>query len=385
MKVAVVLPELDPWSGGGFTFQESLAAAVGRLRGETRHEFVIYSRGDAGPGSVRMPASRRALASRRLVRLTREAQERTLGIRPVSGRTWFERSLAREGIDLVWFGTPPAEDCRGLPFVFTVWDLEYLEQPWFPEVSADGEWELRHVFYSRYVPRATRIIVPNDAGGEQLMRHFHVGPERVLVLPHPTPEFARRAAAAPDPGDRPDLPTPYLLYPAQFWSHKNHGTLLGALAMLPEYTLVLAGSDKGCLKHVRGIARDLGVLDRVRFLGFVETSELVRLYRGAHALVYLSFFGPENLPPLEAFALGCPVVQADVAGAREQLGEAALRVPPTDASAVAAAVRQFEDPTFRERMTEDGRARAAGYTADGYVRGVVEFLDEFEPIRSSWP
>ena len=127
------------------------------------------------------------------------------------------------------------------------------------------------------------------------------------------------------------------------------------------------------------------MLDRVRFLGFVETSELVRLYRGAHALVYLSFFGPENLPPLEAFALGCPVVQADVAGAREQLGDAALRVPPTDASAVAAAVRRFEDPTFREGMTEDGRARAAGYTADGYVRGVVEFLNEFEPIRSSWP
>ena len=380
-----MLPELDPWSGGGFTFQESLAAAVGRLQGQTGHEFVIYSRSDAGPGSIRMPASRRALASRRLVRLTREAQERALGIRPVSGRTWFERSLAREGIDLVWFGTPPAEDCRGLPFVFTVWDLEYLEQPWFPEVSADGEWELRHVFYSRYVPRATRIIVPNEAGAEQLMRHFRVGSERVLVLAHPTPEFARRAAAQPDPGDPPDLPTPYLLYPAQFWSHKNHPTLLRALALLPEYTLVLVGSDKGYLEHVRSIARELGVLDRVRFLGFVETGELVRLYRGAHALVYLSFFGPENLPPLEAFALGCPVVQADVAGAREQLSDAALLVPPTDPSAVAEAVRRLADSGLRQRQTEAGRARAAGYTAEGYVQGMVHFLDEFEPVRSCWP
>ena len=385
MRVAVVLPELDPRSGGGFTFQDSLAAAVEHARGETRHDFVIYSRGDAGPGSIRMPSSRRALASRRLVRLTREAQERALGIRPVSGRTWFERSLEREGIELVWFGTPPAEDCRGLPFVFTVWDLEYLEQPWFPEVSADGEWELRHVFYSRYVPRATRIIVPNDAGREQLMRHFRVGPERVLVLPHPTPEFARRAAAQPDPGERADIPSPYLLYPAQFWSHKNHGTVLRALAELPEYTLVLVGSDKGYLDHVRGIARSLGVLDRVRFLGFVDTDELVRLYRGAHALMYLSFFGPENLPPLEAFALGCPVVQADVPGAREQLGDAALRVPPTDAAAAAAAVRRFEDPALRARLTEEGRRRAEGYTADAYVRGVVDFLDEFEPVRSCWP
>jgi glycosyltransferase involved in cell wall biosynthesis len=385
VRVAVVLPELDPRLGGGFRFQSSLAEAIQRARDGTRHEFVIYSRGDAGPGSVTLPVSRRALASRRLVRLTREAQERALGVRPVSGRTWFERSLERERIDLVWFGTPSAEDCAGIPFVFTVWDLAYLEQPWFPEVSAGGEWELRHSFYSRYVPRATRIVVPNAAGREQLMRHFRVAQERVLVLPHPTPEFARRAATAPARRARADIPAPYLLYPAQYWSHKNHATLLRALADLPEYTLVCVGSDRGYLEHVRRLAGDLGVIDRVRFLGFVETDELVSLYRGAHALVYLSFFGPENLPPLEAFALGCPVVQADVPGAREQLGEAALLVPPTDSGAAVVAVRRCEDPEVRARHVEKGRIRAGCYTADAYVEGVLAFLDEFAPIRSCWP
>jgi glycosyltransferase involved in cell wall biosynthesis len=385
VRVAVVLPELDPRSGGGFTFQESVTAALQRARGGTSHEFVIYSRADAGPGSVRLPSGRRALAARRLVRLGREAQERALGIRPLSGRTWFERSLDREGIDLVWFGTPPAEDCGNRPFLFTVWDLQYLEQPWFPEVSANGEWELRQAFYSRYVPRATRIIVPNRAGSEQVLRHFHVAPDRVLVLPHPTPEFATRAGARPDGGRSSDIPSPYLLYPAQYWPHKNHATLFRALAELPEYSLACVGSDKGYLEHARKLARDLGVLQRVHFVGFVETDDLVALYRGAHALVYLSFFGPENLPPLEAFALGCPVVQADVPGAREQLGDAALLVPPTDAAAVADAVRRFEDPALRTRLVEGGRERAAGYTADAYVRGVLDFLDEFEPVRSCWP
>jgi glycosyltransferase involved in cell wall biosynthesis len=157
------------------------------------------------------------------------------------------------------------------------------------------------------------------------------------------------------------------------------------LADLPEYTLALVGSDKGYLDHVRGIARDLGVLERTRFLGFVETTELATLYGGAHALVYLSFFGPENLPPLEAFALGCPVVQADVPGAREQLGDAALFVSPTDATAAADAVRRLEDPALRARLIEAGRERAGAYSADAYVRGVLDFLDEFEPVRSCWP
>jgi glycosyltransferase involved in cell wall biosynthesis len=385
VRIAVHLPELDPRRGGGFTFQESLAAALERVRGETRHEFVIYAPVDLGPNSVRLQSSRRTLAAGRLVRLTREVQEHALGVRPLSGRTWFERSLDRERIDLVWFGTQRAEDCRGRPFVFTMWDLQHLEQPWFPEVSADGEWELRQVFFSRYVPRATRIIVPNDAGREELLRHFHVGPERVLVLPHPTPEFARRAAASPERASAPAVPAPYLVYPAQFWAHKNHATLLRMLARLPEYTLALVGADKGYLDHVQGIARELGVMERVRFLGFVETAELATLYRGAHALVYLSFFGPENLPPLEAFALGCPVVQADVPGAREQLGDAALFVPPTDEAAAADAVRQLEDAGLRGRLIEAGRERAAVYSADAYVRGVLDFLDEFEPVRSCWP
>jgi glycosyltransferase involved in cell wall biosynthesis len=385
VKVAVVLPELDRESGGGFTFQDSLAAALERARAGTEHEFVIYSHGPPGPGAVQLPATRRALAARRAIRLGREVQERGLGIRPLSGSTWFERSLERERIDLVWFGTPPAEDCGDRPFIFTIWDLQYLEQPWFPEVSAGGEWELRRAFYSRYVPRATRIIVPNPAGREQLMRHFHVGAERVLELPHPTPEFAQRAAPAPARGPAPRVEAPYLLYPGQYWPHKNHATLFAALAKLPEYTLACVGSDKGYLDHVRALARDARVLDRVRFLGFVETDELVALYRGAHALVYLSFFGPENLPPLEAFALGCPVVQSDVPGARDQLGDAALFVAPTDAAAVADAVRRCESEDVRAKLVDAGRTRAAGLTADGYVRGVLDFLDDFEPVRSCWP
>ena len=127
-----------------------------------------------------------------------------------------------------------------------------------------------------------------------------------------------------------------------------------------------------------------GIAELVHFLGFVETDDLVALYQHAHALTYLSFFSPENLPPLEAFALGCPVVAADVPGAREQLGEAAVFVPPTDPVLVQEAVRRLEEPAFRAELVELGRQRAALRTPEAYVRGVVSFLDEFEPTRRSW-
>src|SRR5262249_15477105 len=237
-----------------------------------------------------------------------------------------------------------------LPYVMTVFDIEYVRQPWFPEVSADGEWERRHHHYSRYIPKATRVIVPNEAGRDQVVQHFRINPERVLCLGHPTPSFALEAARRERvPRERVEklgVAQPYLFYPAQFWPHKNHATLFDVVARLARdggapYDLVLVGSDKGWLDHVRSLAREAAVSDRVRLLGFVATEDLVALYQHAHALTYLSFFGPENLPPLEAFALGCPVIAADVPGAREQLGGAALLVPPTEPDRVAEAVRQL--------------------------------------------
>jgi glycosyltransferase involved in cell wall biosynthesis len=100
--------------------------------------------------------------------------------------------------------------------------------------------------------------------------------------------------------------------------------------------------------------------------------------------VYPSRFGPENLPPLEAFALGCPVVAAELPGVRDQLGHAAIVVDPDDPAAFADAVQRVGDPGERERMISAGRERARSWTADDYVRGVIDFLDDFETERRLW-
>jgi glycosyltransferase involved in cell wall biosynthesis len=395
VRVAAVFWGSEPAEGGGHTFGESLSRALRGIAPESRHEFVYYMAGARDttlPDVHRIPSSLFARYLRAATYLVRDVLDYT-GLPRQRLRTWFERSLADERVDVVWFATTYAERCDQ-PFVFTVFDVEHARQPWFPEVGALGEWERRDRHFSRYIRKATRVIVPNEAGRGQIVHHFRVNPERVLCLPHPTPAFARAAGQRePMPRARVDalgIRGRYLLYPAQFWAHKNHATLFESVAGLAEedrepYELVLVGSDKGGqLVHVHSLARAAGIGELVHFLGFVETNDLVALYQHAHALTYLSFFGPENLPPLEAFALGCPVVAADVPGAREQLGDAALLVPPTEPALVAEAVRRLEEPVFRTRLIELGRQRAAMRTPEAYVRGVVSFLDEFEPTRRSW-
>ena len=111
--------------------------------------------------------------------------------------------------------------------------------------------------------KATRVIVPNEAGRDQVVRYFRIEPERVCCLAHPTPDVrargrAARAAAARAGRARSASSGRYLFYPAQFWAHKNHATLFDALAELARdggepYELVLVGSDKGQLDHVRAL------------------------------------------------------------------------------------------------------------------------------------
>src|SRR5262249_53261657 len=127
-----------------------------------------------------------------------------------------------------------------------------------------------------------------------------------------------------------------------------------------------------------------GLEDQVKFLGFVEQNDLIDLYKGAFCLAFPTFCGPDNLPPLEAFALGCPVIASEVPGAREQLGEAAILVPPSSERDLAKAILSLRDQKTRTRFIEAGRARALVTNWHHYVRGLFDSLDEFAAIRRAW-
>jgi glycosyltransferase involved in cell wall biosynthesis len=394
MRVALVVTEVGRGIGGRYTFQEMIVDAVGRLRDETHHEFATLAAGFSRytEGSRRWRLRRMAKVSATIaVRAVHDIQDNVLGKRLVHARTPLQRALEAARADLVWFPTTYAEDVES-PYIATVFDLEHRIKPWFPEVSAHGEFERRDAFYRRYLPKATRVIVPNTSGVAQVGRFYDVLPENCLSLPHPTPEFALRAADVPQ---RPDavvrmlgVQGRYLVYPAQFWPHKNHAAALDALVELrsrgEDVGLVFVGSDVGHRSHVQSQIESRGLSGAVRLLGYVTEDQLVALYQHADALLYVSRFGPENLPPLEALALGCPAIVGEVAGAAEQMGDAAIIVDAADSAAVADAVLRVCEPRERAELVARGTKRARSWTAEDYVRAVIRFIDEFERERRLW-
>lgn len=242
-----------------------------------------------------------------------------------------------------------------LPILAPIHDLMYIYERRFPEVGAPAKFAQRR-FVDLNVCRYGRgILVDSETGRRQVIESYPVNPEHVHVLPYVAPPQASEKVVqvAALPFER------YIFYPAQLWAHKNHINLLRAMALLNKRGVVVnaifCGSKKSGADSVLAEVNALGLSAQVAYLGFVEHRAMGYLYERAVALVMPTYFGPTNIPPLEAFARGCPVAVSGIYGMREQLGDAALYFTPGDEREIAQVVeRLWVDDQLRNQLIRRG-------------------------------
>lgn len=164
-----------------------------------------------------------------------------------------------------------------------------------------------------------------------------------------------------------DTPNKYVFYPAQFWTHKNHLNLLRAIKILvhdiPDIHLVLVGSEKNAMKKVKQYIRKNKLDSYITINGFVSNGNVVYLYRHAVGLIMPSYFGPTNIPPLEAMALGCPVAVSNRYAMPEQVGSAGLLFDPDSPGEIAKCIRKlWLNEDLRNKLRELGYMRIQRWT-----------------------
>lgn len=219
--------------------------------------------------------------------------------------------------------------------------------------------------------RARHVFCPS-AYLRAIALAWGLDPERVSVLPNPAPEvplLASREELRAEFG----LAGPLLAFAGRLGVQKELGVALEALAACPGVTLVVAG-DGPERERLERRARELGVAERVRFLGPAAREAVLRLFRAADASLLPSAW--ENLPHtvLESLAVGTPVIATAVGGVPEVVrdGESGLLVPPRDPAALAAAIRRFfADGDLRRRL-EEGAPRAVAGLSEEAVFARIE-------------
>jgi glycosyltransferase involved in cell wall biosynthesis len=210
-----------------------------------------------------------------------------------------------------------------VPWVGYVYDFQHR---YLPHLFTEAERRGRDEWFRKVLGEA-RVVIANARAVREDARRFFPGlGEKVVPLP-----FAATATAEWFMTDieavqrKYSVQAPYFMVCSQFWVHKDHPTAFRALRAFldarpgTDARLVCTGllhepRDAGHVTRLRRLVEDLGLADRVAFLGYIPKGDQTALMRGAMAVVQPTLFegGPGGGAAWDAIAVGTPVIVSDI-------------------------------------------------------------------------
>jgi glycosyltransferase involved in cell wall biosynthesis len=356
MRLLFLNYEYPPLGGGSATASRSLIREWTGMGCEVR-VLTSHFRGlawrETADGAVigRLPAGRRRVDRGRIAEMSLYMAGAT-----VAG-LWQARSWRPDAV-VAFNGIPSGpvawiiERLMGVPYVVC---LRGGEVPGFRcEGVATFHRLLGPVIGATW--RRAAATTANSDGLADLARRF--APDVAVAV---IPNGVDTATFHPAPPSPPDNGPVRLLAVGRLVQQKGLDVLLTALARpgLERVELDIVG-DGERRPDLERQASQLGLMARVRFLGWMDRDHLAEVYRRADVFVLPS--RDEGMPNvvLEAMASGLPVIASRIAGACDMVvdGETGLLLPPDDAGALAAAVARLAgDAPTRQSFGRAGRER----------------------------
>ena len=388
MKIALNVWFLDQPTTGSGQYVDRLLARYAERHAE--HQFLLCAHASQANPYARQPGTTSEQA-------TMPAHFQWAGLRTPFDRSsrhlaklWFEqfafpaasRHWGAHVIHVPYWASPAFAPC---PVVVTVHDL-------IPALLPAYRGGLRGRLYTSLVSasarRATAVLTDSEASRQDIIRHLGIPAERVRAVPLAADQQyspARAQESADQVRAKYGLPPRYLLYLGGFDVRKNVAGILQAFARLnaEDVQLVVAGKlpaqDTASFPDPRRVARDLGILGRVVFTGWVDELDKPALYGQALAFVFPSKYEGFGLPPLEALACGTPVITSDRSSLPKAVGNGGLCVDPNDADALAQAMHRLcTDATLRASLSAAGLRHAERFDWDQVAKATLEAYRQIE-------
>lgn len=242
----------------------------------------------------------------------------------------------------------------------------------FPELIG---WKDRF-FLSLLIPRtmriADRILTPTKFTKTEIMKHYCVPEERIVVLPNAVgDEFASQATeeAISRAREKYSLPEKFVLAVGTMQPRKNIAFLVRAFAetnkRIPDLKLVLVGKRYGYRYDldIEHALEDSHVADQVIFPGYVDSLDMPALYAGATVFAFPSRYEGFGIPILEALSQNTPVVASDIPPSREVAESSAGFFPlESIASAVEMLYNVTIDENLRSQLSTQGKDRVISFS-----------------------
>lgn len=230
-----------------------------------------------------------------------------------------------------------------IPSVLNLHDLQHLH---FPENFHPGDVEARKRLYGLSASLADAIIVSSEFVKNDLVEKMFIPPSKIFTIPvtwNPSVVEGLNKFSVDQARARYALPDSYVIYPAQFWVHKNHVRLIEALKIVRssqtkiDLKLLLTGyrGHTGWPAVEEAIKR-AGLHDHVICLDHVPVDHLAALYTASLFCVMPSTFEASSYPVIEAQYLGVAAMCSNITSLPELMKEGAgLLFDPYDSNDIA--------------------------------------------------
>jgi glycosyltransferase involved in cell wall biosynthesis len=391
-RIGIVFYDHEHWTGGTY-YILNLVSALGRLPAEQQPELIVFTRNDKELSLLRSTGYQFLRSSAEVEALCSPPQYSTIEkafnkiSRTVLGRNVFEKRPRTAVLNAIF----PVQDVTGyfpgrdfyygdyfglIPKVYWIPDFQ---EHYLPQFFSEKELQARKAFQASIASMKSDIVFSSRDAEADFRKLFSGSPARTFVLNFAVTHPAYQNLDAEALRSKYALPAEYFFSPNQFWQHKNHITVLKAVAKLKkegtEVTVAFSGKEEDYRNpdyfgQLKEFVRTNGLEANIRFLGFIDRREQLKLMSGAVAIIQPSLFEGWSTVVEDAKAMDQFVIASELAVHREQLESNAEFFDPGDDSALAAIMKR----AYMQRPR---------VTASGYNENVLKFAEDFLRIMNS--
>lgn len=276
------------------------------------------------------------------------------------------------------------------PIISVIYDLQCY---YHPEFFTSDEICARKNNFDLACHWATKLICISDFARKTVLENSHVSPQDTTTihirlanrLPEVLPDQVRQTLDGAGLTEQ-----NYLLFPANFWAHKNHETLFKAFSLYrsshPDSALklVCTGTPNDRKQELQNMIKTNGWDEFIIMPGYLSDDIFAQFLKGSRAIIFPSLYEGFGMPVLEAMAASKPVLCSNTTSLPEVAGTAALLFDPKNPEEIAQAIHRLEhEPELANQLIERGHARVAEFGSEKDM--AKEYLAVFREVITHHP
>ena len=350
LELAIFLSYRNPQEGGGFTITDDLLNCILKKYKKKKIIFILLNDhqeklknkiNKAGFKCESFYENKNLLKIKNIIFCIFPLLLKIYNLMNLNSFLNFQKKI---NFKIVWFLSAEYYYPIFPNYISTVWDLQHITHSQFPENGNLIRKYYRGLVIKKFLENSCKIITGSNILIKLIKKEYKIQHKKFIYNKHPTPTTF---ITTKKKNKRVKSLYNYFLYPANFWQHKNHKNLFAGFKKFNQknqnkFKLILVGDvkDKSYYKNLINVFNN-DFKKNFLILNFVKLNKLIELYDNSLAIIYASYAGPENLPPLEGMARKKTIICSNYPGAKEQLKNIPIYFDPKSTKSIELALDKF--------------------------------------------